>query len=84
MSNPFKRTGKQPRLGVKSFSVEDVKAANKRFYDKFPGAVEDAAMLKKAMQNPGDEVVKIDDDRKAEHAKMMKAMKIFLQLAYVY
>ena len=54
MSNPFKRVGKQPRLGVKSFSVEDVKAANKRFYDKFPGAVEDAAMLKKAMQNPGE------------------------------
>lgn len=72
MSNPFKRTGKQPRLGVKSFSVEDVKAADKRFYDKFPGAVEDAAMLKKAMQNPGDEVVKIDNERKAEHAKMMK------------
>jgi hypothetical protein len=63
MSNPFKRTGKQPRLGVKSFSVEDVKAADKRFYDKFPGAVEDAAMLKKAMQNPGDEVVKIDDEK---------------------
>ena len=72
MSNPFKRTSKQPRLGVKSFSVEDVKAADKRFYDKFPGAVEDAAMLKKAMQNPGDEVVKIDNERKAEHAKMMK------------
>ena len=76
MSNPFKRTGKQPRLGVKSFSVEDVKEANKRFYDKFPGAVEDAAMLKKAMQNPGDEVVKIDDERKALHAKMMKGIKI--------
>ena len=72
MANPFKKTGKQPRLGVKSFSVEDVKEANKRFYDKFPGAVEDAAMLKKAMQNPGDEVVKIDNERKAEHAKMMK------------
>ena len=72
MSNPFKRTSKQPKLGVKSYSVEDVKAADKRFYDKFPGAVEDAAMLKKAMQNPGDEVVKIDDERKAEHAKMMK------------
>ena len=76
MSNPFKRTSKQPRLGVKSFSVEDVKAADKRFYDKFPGAVEDAAMLKKAMQNPGDEVVKIDDERKAQHAKMMKGIKI--------
>jgi len=81
MSNPFKRTGKQPKLGVKSYSVEDVKAADKRFYDKFPGAVEDAAMLKKAMQNPGDEVVKIDDERKAEHAKMMKAMKIEVEIS---
>ena len=81
MSNPFKRTSKQPKLGVKSYSVEDVKAADKRFYDKFPGAVEDAAMLKKAMQNPGDEVVKIDDDRKAEHAKMMKAMKIEVEIS---
>jgi|TARA_R100001129_G_scaffold185741_1_gene174932 hypothetical protein len=81
MSNPFKRVGKQPRLGVKSFSVEDVKAADKRFYDKFPGAVEDAAMLKKAMQNPGDEVVKVDDSRKAEHAKMMKAMKIEVEIS---
>ena len=81
MANPFTRTSKQPRLGVKSFSVEDVKAADKRFYDKFPGAVEDAAMLKKAMQNPGDEVVKIDNDRKAEHAKMMKAMKIEVEIS---
>ena len=81
MSNPFKRTGKQPRLGVKSFSVEDVKAADKRFYDKFPGAVEDAAMLKKAMQNPGDEVVKIDDERKSQHASMMKAMKIEVEIS---
>ena len=81
MSNPFKRVGKQPRLGVKSFSVEDVKAADKRFYDKIPGAVEDAAMLKKAMQNPGDEVVKVDDSRKAEHAKMMKAMKIEVEIS---
>lgn len=81
MANPFTKTGKQPRLGVKSFSVEDVKAADKRFYDKFPGAVEDAAMLKKAMQNPGDEVVKIDDERKAEHAKMMKAMKIEVEIS---
>ena len=76
MSNPFKRTGKQPKLGVKSYSVEDVKAADKRFYDKFPGAVEDAAMLKKAMQNPGDEVVNIDDERKAQHASMIKARNI--------
>lgn len=80
MTNSFKRTGKQPKLGVKSFSVQDVKDADKRFYDKFPGAVEDAAMLKRAMQNPGDEVVKIDDDRKAEHSKMMKAMKIQVEI----
>ena len=49
--NPFTKTGKTPRLGVKSFSVEDVKASNKRFYEKFPSAKEDAAMLKKAMYN---------------------------------
>jgi hypothetical protein len=76
MANPFKRTSLSPKIGVKTYSVEDVKAANKRFYDKFPGAVEDAAMLKKAMQNPGDEVVKEDDTRKAEHAKMMRGIKI--------
>ena len=81
MSNPFKRTGKQPRLGVKSFSVEDVKAADKRFYDKFPGAVEDAAMLKKAMQNPGDEIVKEVEHDKAERMKMMKAMKIEVEIS---
>tara|TARA_Y100001938_G_C8044334_1_gene407961 strand:+ start:1173 stop:1418 length:246 start_codon:yes stop_codon:yes gene_type:complete len=81
MNDPFKKVGKTPRLGVKSFSVEDVKAANKRFYDKFPSAVEDAAMLKKAMQNPGDEVVKVDDERKTQHAKMMKAMKIEVEIS---
>ena len=80
MTNPFKRTSPSPKIGVKTFSVEDVQEANKRFYDKFPGAVEDAAMLKKAMQNPGDEVVKIDDNKKAEHAKMMKAMKIEVEI----
>ena len=39
-------------------SDKDVKAANKRFYEKFPGAIEPAAMIKKAMQDPGDELVK--------------------------
>ena len=68
------------KIGVKQYSVQDVKDANKRFYDKFPSAVEDAAMLKKAMQNPGDEVVKIDDQRKADHMKMMKAMKIEVEI----
>jgi len=41
----------------KNYSVEDVKKSNKRFYEKFPGAIEPAAMIKKAMQNPDDEVV---------------------------
>jgi hypothetical protein len=69
------------KIGVKQYSVQDVKDANKRFYDKFPSAVEDAAMLKKAMQNPGDEVVKIDDQRKADHMNMMKALKIEVEIS---
>jgi hypothetical protein len=69
------------KIGVKQYSVQDVKDANKRFYDKFPGAKEDAAMLKKAMQNPGDEVVKIVDQRKADHMKMMKALKIEVEIS---
>ena len=68
------------KIGVKQYSVQDVKDANKRFYDKFPSAVEDAAMLKKAMQNPGDEVVKIDDQRKADHMQMMKTLKIEVEI----
>jgi len=68
------------KIGVKQYSVQDVKDANKRFYDKFPSAVEDAAMLKKAMQNPGDEVVKIDDQRKADHMQMMKSLKIEVEI----
>ena len=68
------------KIGVKQYSVQDVKDANKRFYDKFPSAKEDAAMLKKAMQNPGDEVVKIDDQRKADHMQMMKSLKIEVEI----
>ena len=68
------------KIGVKQYSVQDVKDADKRFYDKFPGAKEDAAMLKKAMQNPGDEVVKIDDQRKADHMQMMKSLKIEVEI----
>ena len=69
------------KIGVKQYSVQDVKDANKRFYDKFPEAKADAAMLKKAMQNPGDEVVKIDDQRKADHMNMMKALKIEVEIS---
>ena len=68
------------KIGVKQYSVQDVKDADKRFYDKFPSAVEDAAMLKRAMQNPGDEVVKIDDQRKADHMQMMKSLKIEVEI----
>ena len=68
------------KIGVKQYSVQDVKDADKRLYDKFPSAVEDAAMLKKAMQNPGDEVVKIDDQRKADHMQMMKSLKIEVEI----
>jgi hypothetical protein len=35
----------------KQYGIEDVKASNKRFYEKFPSAKEDAAMLKRAMQD---------------------------------
>jgi len=51
---------------TENFSVKDVKAANKRFYEKFPGAIEPAAMIKKAMQDPGDEVVKEQTRRENE------------------
>ena len=78
--NPFTKKGKTPKLGVKSYSVEDVKASNKRFYDKFPSAKEDAAMLKKAMLNPEDEIVKVVDQEKADREMMMKKFKIEVEI----
>ena len=56
MSNPFKRQSISNH-NTKNFSVEDVKKSNARFYEKNPAAIEPAAMIKKAMQNPDDEVV---------------------------
>ena len=50
MSNPFTRQGKEPNYTTENFSVRDVKRANARFYEKFPEAIEPAAMIKKAMQ----------------------------------
>ena len=48
----------------KQYGIEDVKASNKRFYEKFPGAKEDAAMLKRAMQDNDNEIVKeVDQDK---------------------
>ena len=69
------------KIGVKQYSVQDVKDANKRFYDKFPGAKEDAAMLKKAMQNPGDEIVKQVEQEEADHMQMMKTLKIEVEIS---
>ena len=56
MSNPFTRQSISNH-NTKNFSVEDVKKSNARFYEKNPAAIEPAAMIKKAMQNPNDEVV---------------------------
>ena len=56
--NPFEKVGASPKIGKRTYSVADVKMENRRFYAKFPEAIEDAAMIKKAMMDPGDEVVK--------------------------
>ena len=56
MSNPFTRQSISNH-NTKNYSVEDVKKSNARFYEKNPAAIEPAAMIKKAMQNPNDEVV---------------------------
>ena len=56
MSNPFTRQSISNH-NSKNYSVEDVKKSNARFYEKNPAAIEPAAMIKKAMQNPNDEVV---------------------------
>jgi hypothetical protein len=57
-NNPFAKVGESPKIGTRTYSVEDVKASNRRFYKKFPEAIQPAAMIKKAMLDPGDEVVK--------------------------
>tara|TARA_R100001594_G_scaffold484_1_gene1867 strand:- start:2308 stop:2553 length:246 start_codon:yes stop_codon:yes gene_type:complete len=76
MSNPFTRRGTEPNYTTENFSVKDVKASNARFYEKFPDAVEPAAMIKKAMQNPDDEVVKQQTRREEEEKDFMKKIKI--------
>mgnify|MGYP001042003565 FL=1 len=76
MSNPFTRRGKEPNYTTENFSVKDVKAANARFYEKNPDAIEPAAMIKKAMQNPDDEVVKQQTRREAEEKDFMKKINI--------
>jgi len=76
MSNPFTRRGKEPNYTTENFSVKDVKEANARFYEKNPDAIEPAAMIKKAMQNPDDEVVKQQTRREAEEKDFMKKINI--------
>jgi len=76
MSNPFTRRGKEPNYTTENFSVKDVKKANARFYEKNPDAIEPAAMIKKAMQNPDDEVVKQQTRREAEEKDFMKKLNI--------
>ena len=76
MSNPFTRRGKEPNYTTENFSVKDVKAANARFYEKNPGCIDDAAMIKKAMQNPDDEVVQQQTRRDAEEKDFMKKINI--------
>ena len=66
---------------MKNYSVADVAAANKRFYEKYPGCKEDAAMLKKAMLNPGDEIVKEVEAEEKARAKMMKQLKIEVEIS---
>ena len=66
---------------MKNYSVADVAAANKRFYEKFPSAKEDAAMLKKAMLNPGDEIVKEVEAEEKARAKMMKKLEIEIEIS---
>ena len=76
MSNPFTRRGKEPNYTTENFSVRDVKRANERFYEKFPEAIEPAAMIKKAMQDPGDEVVKEQTRRENEMENFVKSVNI--------
>ena len=76
MSNPFTRRGTEPNYTTENFSVKDVKKAYARFYEKNPDAIEPAAMIKKAMQNPDDEVVKQQTRREAEEKDFMKKLNI--------
>ena len=58
----------------KQYSIEDVKASNKRFYEKFPGAKEDAAMLKRAMQDNANEIVKQVDQEKVDRENFEQSL----------
>ena len=58
----------------KQYGIEDVKASNKRFYEKFPSAKEDAAMLKRAMQDNGNDIVKEVDQEKVDRENFEQSL----------
>ena len=58
----------------KQYSIEDVKASNKRFYEKFPSAKEDAAMLKRAMQDNANDIVKQVDQEKVDRENFEQSL----------
>ena len=75
MSNPFTRQAIS-NYNTKNYSVEDVKKSNARFYEKNPSAIEPAAMIKKAMQNPNDEVVLEQTRKENEMENFIGKIKI--------
>jgi hypothetical protein len=75
MSNPFTRQAISNH-NTKNYSVEDVKKSNARFYEKNPAAIEPAAMIKKAMQNPNDEVVLEQTRRENEMENIIGKLNI--------
>lgn len=58
----------------KQYGIEDVKAANNRFYEKFPSAKEDAAMLKRAMQDNANDIVKQVDQEQVDRENFMQGL----------
>jgi len=58
----------------KQYGIEDVKAANARFYQKFPSAKEDAAMLKRAMQDNANDIVKQVDQEKVDRENFEQSL----------
>ena len=58
----------------KQYGIEDVKASNKRFYEKFPNAKEDAAMLKRAMQDNSNDIVKQVDQEKVDRENFEQSL----------
>ena len=58
----------------KQYGIEDVKASNKRFYEKFPSAKEDAAMLNRAMQDNANDIVKQVDQEKVDRENFEQSL----------